>query len=162
GEWFEASTVAFLFSLSLALEAWSVGRARRAVEALLDLNPAAVRVLRPDGSEAQVPPDQVPVGTAFMVKPGERVPLDGRVVRGASALNQAPITGESASVPKAPGDEVFAGTVNGEGALEVESTRPAGETTLAHIIRLVGQAQARRAPSEQWVDRFARVYTPAI
>jgi Cd2+/Zn2+-exporting ATPase len=162
GEWFEAATVAFLFSLSLALEAWSVGRARRAVEALLDLAPPGVRLRRPDGTEEQVAPDRVPVGSHFLVRPGERFPLDGRVARGSSSVNQAPITGESVPVTKNPGDPVFAGTVNGDGALEVESTRPAGDTTLAHIIRLVGQSQSRRAPAEQWVERFARVYTPAV
>jgi Cd2+/Zn2+-exporting ATPase len=162
GEWFEASTVAFLFALSLALEAWSVGRARWAVEAPLDLAPPTVRLRRPDGGEESVPPEQVPAGSLFLVKPGERIPLDGRVVRGSSNVNQAPITGESVPVLKSPADPVFAGTVNGEGALDVESTRPAGDTTLAHIIKMVGEAQTRRAPSEQWVEKFARVYTPVV
>ncbi len=162
GEWFEAATVAFLFALSLALESWSVGRARRAVAALMDLAPPVARLLDADGSEKQVAPDQVPVGSHFIVKPGERIPLDGRVVRGASEVNQAPITGESVPVSKTPGQEVFAGTINGDGALTVECTKSAGDTTLAHIIRLVGEAQSRRAPSEQWVEKFARVYTPAV
>ncbi|MCI0460651.1 MAG: cadmium-translocating P-type ATPase [Gemmataceae bacterium] len=162
GEWFEAATVAFLFALSLALESWSVGRARRAVAALLDLTPPTAHLLCADGSEAQVPPAQVPVGSHFLVRPGERLPLDGRVVRGASAVNQAPITGESVPVAKEPGEEVFAGTINGDGVLTIESTKPAGDTTLAHIIRLVSEAQSRRAPSEQWVEKFARVYTPAV
>ena len=162
GEWFEASTVAFLFALSLALESWSVGRARRAVAALMDLTPPTARLLRGDGSEEEVAPDRVPVGSPFLVRPGERIPLDGRVVRGVSEVNQAPITGESVPVPKTEGKEVFAGTINGDGALTVECTKPAGDTTLAHIIRLVGEAQSRRAPSEQWVEKFARVYTPAV
>lgn len=162
GEWFEASTVGFLFALSLALEAWSVGRARRAVEALLDLAPPAVRLQKSEGGEESVSPDQVPVGSLFLVKPGERIPLDGRVASGSSNVNQAPITGESVPVLKNPGSQVFAGTVNGEGALEIESTKPAGDTTLAHIIKMVGEAQSRRAPSEQWVEKFARVYTPVI
>ncbi len=162
GEWLEAATVAFLFSLSLALESWSVGRARRAVAALMDLAPPVVLLLDADGSEKQVAPDQVPVGSHFFVKPGERIPLDGRVVRGASEVNQAPITGESVPVPKTTGAEVFAGTINGDGALTVECTKSAGDTTLAHIIRLVGEAQSRRAPSEQWVEKFARVYTPGV
>lgn len=160
-EWLEAATVAFLFALSLALEAWSIGRARRAVEALLDLSPPSVRLLR-DGVEVEARPEDVPVGARFVVRPGERFPLDGEVLRGAGSVNQAPITGESIPVPKQPGDAVFAGTVNGESALEVKSTKPAGDTTLAHIIRLVGEAQSRRAPSEQWVERFARVYTPVV
>jgi Zn2+/Cd2+-exporting ATPase len=162
GEWFEASTVAFLFALSLALESWSVGRARRAVAALMDLTPPTARLLLENGGELEVPPDRVPVGDHFLVRPGERIPLDGRVVRGSSEVNQAPITGESVPVPKTAGQEVFAGTINGDGALTVECTKPAGDTTLAHIIRLVGEAQSRRAPSEQWVDTFARVYTPAV
>jgi Cd2+/Zn2+-exporting ATPase len=104
----------------------------------------------------------VPVGTVFLVKPGDRVPLDGDVVGGASEVNQAPITGESVPVAKSPGTPVFAGTINGSGALEVKSTKLAGETTLAHIIRMVGEAQSRRAPSEQWVEKFARYYTPIV
>jgi Cd2+/Zn2+-exporting ATPase len=162
GEWFEASTVSFLFALSLALESWSVGRARRAVATLMDLTPPTARLVRADGSEEEVAPDDVPVGARFVVRPGERIPLDGRVVRGASEVNQAPITGESVPIPKSDGHEVFAGTINGDGVLTVECTKPAGDTTLAHIIRLVGEAQSRRAPSEQWVEKFARGYTPAV
>lgn len=161
GEWFEAATVAFLFALSLALEAWSVGRARRAVEKLMDLAPPVARILE-NGAQREVRPDNVPVGSLLLVKPGEKIPLDGNVVRGFSAVNQAPITGESVPVTKEPGAQVFAGTINGDGALEVESTKPAGDTTLAHIIRMVGEASSRRAPSEQWVERFARVYTPTV
>jgi len=162
GEWFEGASVAFLFAVSLALESWSVGRARRAVAALMDLSPKMARLLRAGGHEEEVPAGQVPVGAHFVVRPGERVPLDGRVANGTSDVNQAPITGESVPVPKAAGDEVFAGTINGDGALEVESTKPAEETTLAHIIRMVEEAQSRKAPSEQWVERFARIYTPAV
>lgn len=162
GEWFEGATVAFLFSLSLALEAWSVGRARRAVAALMDLTPQTARIRHPDGREEEVPAEQVDAGALLLIKPGERIPLDGRVVKGASEVNQAPITGESVPVPKEPGAEVFAGTVNGDGALEVEASKRAEDTTLAHIIRMVEEAQSRRAPSEQWVEKFARVYTPAV
>jgi len=162
GEWFEAATVAFLFALSLTLESWSVGRARRAVAALLELAPATVRVLLESGEQRTLPAAEVPVGARFVVHPGERIPLDGRVLAGTTTVDQAPITGESVPVTKTPGSDVFAGTVNGDGAIEAKSTKPAGETTLAHIIRLVGEAHARRAPVEQWVDRFARVYTPAV
>lgn len=162
GEWFEAATVSFLFAVSLALESWSVGRARRAVEALLDLTPPTARVIADNDVEREVPADQVAVGSLILVKPGERFPLDGSVVRGSSHVNQAPITGESVPVSKGPGDEVFAGTINGDAALEVRTTKPAGDTTLAHIIRLVAEAQSRRAPSEQWVERFARIYTPVV
>lgn len=162
GEWLEAATVSFLFALALALESWSIGRARRAVVALLELAPPVVRLKEKDGTEREVSPDQVSVKSMFVVKPGERIALDGQVVMGTSEVNQAPITGESVLVPKAPGDTVFAGTINGDGALEVESTKPAQETTLAQIIRLVGKAQSKRGPLEQWVERFARIYTPVI
>lgn len=162
GEWFEAATVAFLFSLSLTIESWSVGRARRAVEALLDLAAPQARLLQPDGAEQSVAPEEVPVGATVLVKPGERIPLDGVVLKGTSQVNQAPITGESMPVPKKLNDGVFAGTVNGDGALEIKTTKPAGDTTLAHIIRMVGQAQSKRASSEQWVEKFAAIYTPVI
>ena len=161
GEWLEAALVSFLFALSLALESWSVGRARRAVEALLDLAPPTVRVLR-DGNQIDTPAEDVHVGSLFLVKPGDRIALDGEVVRGASEVNQAPITGESVPVFKEARAQVFAGTINGNGILEVRSTKEAGDTTLAHIIQMVGSAQAERAPSEQWVERFARYYTPVV
>lgn len=162
GEWFEAATVSFLFALSLTLESWSVGRARRAIAALLDLAPPTAHVLRRDGSEAIIPVADVKLGERFIVPAGERIPLDGRVTDGNSAVNQAPITGESVPVEKQPGAEVFAGTINGDGTLTVRATKTAQDTTLARIIRMVEEAHARRAPSEQWVERFARVYTPAV
>lgn len=162
GEWFEAATVYFLFAVSLLLEAWSIGRARRAVEALMDLAPPVARVLSDGGTEQEIPAEQVAPGTRFVVRPGERIALDGRVVAGSSNVNQAPITGESRPVLKRPASEVFAGTINGDGALEVEATKTASDTILAHIIRMVAEAQGRRAPSEQWVERFAHVYTPCV
>jgi Zn2+/Cd2+-exporting ATPase len=162
GEWFEAATVAFLFAVSLLLESWSVGRARRAIESLLESAPPVVRVRAEDGTEQQVEPSDVAVGSTFIVRPGEKIPLDGDIARGNSDVNQAPITGESAPVSKGPGDEVFAGTINGDGTLEAVSTKTADQTTLANIIRMVTEAQSRRAPSEQWVEKFARVYTPVI
>ena len=162
GDWLEAATVAFLFALSLALEGWSVGRARRAIAALLELAPPIVRLVEAAGVEREIPADAVSVGARFVVKPGERIPLDGRVAKGTSAVNQAPITGESIPVSKEPNTEVFAGTINGEGVLEIESTKRAEDTTLAHIIKLVEAAQSRRSPSEQWVEKFAKVYTPAV
>ena len=162
GEWFEAATVTFLFALSLTLESWSVGRARRAIAALLDLTPKTVRLVRPDGSEVDVAPVEVKPGDRFVVAAGERIALDGRVLTGASTVNQAPITGESIPVEKTPGADVFAGTINGDGTLTVEATKASEDTTLARIIRMVEEAHARRAPSEQWVERFARVYTPVV
>ncbi|WP_425595690.1 heavy metal translocating P-type ATPase [Roseovarius nanhaiticus] len=162
GEFFEAATVAFFFSLSLFLESWSVGRARNAVSALLDLAPPSARVIREDGTEADVPAAQVAVGDRFVVRGGDRIPLDGEVTEGAGAVDQAPITGESALVPKEAGDEVYAGTINGEGTLTVRATKAASDTVLAKIIRMVGDAHARRAPVEQWVAKFARIYTPIV
>lgn len=162
GELFEAATVAFFFSLSLYLESWSVGRARNAVSALLDLAPPTARVLYDDGSEADVPASAVAVNAKFIVRGGDRIPLDGEVVEGAGAVDQAPITGESALVPKEPGDEVYAGTINGEGTLTVRATKAASDTVLAKITRMVGDAHARRAPVEQWVAKFARIYTPVV
>ena len=162
GEFFEAATVAFFFSLSLYLESWSVGRARNAVSALLDLAPPTARIIRDDGSEADVPAANVAVGDRFVVRGGDRIPLDGEVTDGAGAVDQAPITGESALVPKELGDEVYAGTINGEGTLTVRATKAASDTVLAKIIRMVGDAHARRAPVEQWVAKFARIYTPIV
>ncbi|MDI1226741.1 MAG: cation-translocating P-type ATPase [bacterium] len=162
GEWFEAATVTFLFALSLALEAWSVGRARNAIGALLKLTPETARVRNAAGEEKEVPAAEVAIGDTFIVLGGERLPLDGKVLRGASHVNQAPITGESVPVSKEVGAEVFAGTINGDGTLEVTATKTAGNTTLANIIRLVGEAQSKRAPAEQWVEKFARIYTPAV
>jgi len=162
GEWFEAATVSFLFALSLALESWSVGRARQAIAALLDLAPPTARVLRPNGVEETVPVDEVRLGSRFIVPAGERIPLDGRVTAGASAVNQAPITGESVPVEKHPGAEVFAGTINGDGTLTIRATKCAEDTMLARIIHMVEEAHARRASSEQWVERFARIYTPTV
>ena len=162
GAWLEAASVSFLFSLSLLLESWSVSRARRAVEALMDLSPPTARVLGEGDTETVLPCEAVPVGARLLVLPGERIPLDGLVERGESEVNQAPITGESRPVPKPQGAEVFAGTINGEGALEVRSTKSHDDTTLSRIIHMVQEAQERKAPTEQWVERFAARYTPAV
>ncbi|MDX2199466.1 MAG: heavy metal translocating P-type ATPase [Phycisphaerae bacterium] len=162
GEYLEAAAVAFLFALSLMLESWSVGRARRAVAALMALSPPKARVRRPDGREDLLDVEAVAIGSTVVVKPGEKFPLDGRMTKGETTANQAPITGESRPVPKTVGDEVFAGTINDDGAVELVTTKVAVDTTLARITRMVGDAQARRAPSEQWVETFARYYTPAV
>jgi Zn2+/Cd2+-exporting ATPase len=162
GEFFEAATVAFFFSLSLFLESWSVGRARNAVSALLNLAPPTARVIRDDGTEMDMPAAEVVVGDRFIVRGGDRIPLDGEVTSGMGAVDQAPITGESALVPKETGDDVYAGTINGEGTLTVRATKLASDTVLAKITRMVGDAHARRAPVEQWVTKFARIYTPIV
>ncbi|MTI18345.1 cation-translocating P-type ATPase [Rhodobacteraceae bacterium RKSG542] len=162
GEWFEGATVAFLFSLSLYLESWSVGRARRAVAALMDIAPTTVRVLLDNGREIDTPAKDVAVGARFIVRGGDRIPLDGVLRKGLGSVDQSPITGESVPVIKEVGDEVYAGTINGEGTFEVEATKAADDTMLARIIRLVSEAQGRRAAAEQWVEKFARIYTPAV
>ena len=162
GEWFEAGTVAFLFAVSLALESWSVSRARRAVAALMELSPTQARVVSASGSEELVKAETVVVGSRIIIKPGEKIPLDGKIIAGSSTVNQAPITGESMPVQKSIGDGVFAGTINEDGAIEVETTKEASESKISQIIKLVEEAQSRRAPSEQWVERFAQIYTPAV
>lgn len=162
GEFFEAATVAFFFALSLTLESWSVGRARNAVSALLDLAPPTARVIRADGSEADVPAAEVAIGDRFVVRGGDRIPLDGEVTEGRGDVDQAPITGESALVAKETGDEVYAGTINGDGTMTVRATKAAGDTVLSKIIRMVGDAHSRRAEVEQWVTKFARIYTPIV
>ncbi|WP_415878395.1 heavy metal translocating P-type ATPase [Methylomonas sp. TEB] len=161
-EWFEAATVSFLFALSLAIESWSIGRARHAVEALLDLAPSTVTIKDETGQECAVPAAEVSIGTRFILAPGAKIPLDGNVIAGFSSVNQAPITGESMPVAKQVGDEVFAGSINVEGTLEIRSTKLVSDTTLAQITRLVGEAHGKRAEVEQWVEKFARIYTPAV
>lgn len=162
GEYFEAATVGFLFAVSLSLEAWSVGRARRAVLALLSLTPPQARLVRPDGSESLVRVEEVPVGGRVVVKPGEKIPLDGRIIIGQTTVDQSPITGESQPVSRQPGDEVFAGSLNQEGAIEFECIKSAADSTVSQIIKLVREAQSRRSPSERWVETFARYYTPSV
>jgi Cd2+/Zn2+-exporting ATPase len=161
GEWSEAAAVVFLFAVAQALEARTMERARTAVRALMDLTPAEALVRTATGTESRAL-DRVTPGSVILVKPGEKIPLDGEVLAGESAVNQAPVTGESMPVDKGRGDEVFAGTINGRGALEILVTRLRSDTTLARIIHLVERAHAQRAPSQTFVERFARVYTPAV
>ena len=161
GEWSEGASVVFLFALAQVLESRAMERARGAIRSLMDLAPAEALVVR-DPAPVRVPVDDVRVGDRVIVRPGEKVPLDGRVAAGQSHVNQAPVTGESLPVEKMAGDDVFAGTINGRGALEVEVTRLRRDSTLARIIHLVEEAQSQRAPSQTFVDRFARVYTPAV
>jgi Zn2+/Cd2+-exporting ATPase len=162
GEHGEAAAVVFLFSLSELLESWAATRARRAVQALLELSPPTAIVLGTDGMEREIAVADVAIGTEIRVKSGSRVPLDGEVISGNSSVDQAPITGESVPVDKAPGDLVFAGTVNQQGSLTVRVTKAAGDSTLARIIQLVGDAEEDKPPTQRWVDRFAAIYTPAV
>jgi Cd2+/Zn2+-exporting ATPase len=160
-EWFEAATAMLLFNVSLWLERSSMDRARRAVQGLVQLTPAVAHRIDADGLH-DVHPDELDVGERVLVKPGERIPVDGVVVAGESAVNQATITGESMPVERTSGDDVYAGTHNAEGALEVRVGKPAAESTLAHIARQVEQAQVHRAPTARFVDQFARRYTPVV
>ena len=163
GQWFEAATVAFLFSVALMLEQWSIGRARRAITKVLDISPRTARTICPhDGDIEEKRVEAVKVGTIVVVRPHDRIPLDGEVTAGETTVNQAPITGESLPVHKGPGDEVFAGTINEDGAIELRVTKEAKDTTLSRIIHLVQEAQKHRAPSQRWVDQFAEYYTPAV
>ncbi len=163
GEWMEAASVAFLFAVALLLESWSVGRARRAINTLLSLSPAKARYRCPhDGDIEERPVAEVPFGAEVLVRPGEKVPLDGIITTGSTTINEAAITGESMPKSRSTGDEVFAGTMNQDGAFEFRVTRSSDDTTLARITKMVGEAQQRRAPSEQWVETFARYYTPAM
>lgn len=161
GEWSEAAAVVFLFAVAQALESRTLEHARSAVRELMELTPADALV-RDASGEVRVAVDAVPLGALIVIKPNERIPLDGEVVTGTSAVNQAPVTGESVPVDRGPGDEVFAGTINGYGALEVRVLKHRKDTTLARIIHLVERAQAQRAPAQTFVERFARVYTPAV
>jgi Cd2+/Zn2+-exporting ATPase len=161
GEWVEASAVVFLFGVAEWLEGWADRRARRATAALLELAPKTALVKR-EGRFVEAPVEEVAVGEIVAARSGMGIPLDGEVVSGESAVNQAPITGESTPVDKKPGATVFAGTINGEGSLEIKVTKASGDTTLARIIRLVAEAQAQRAPTQRFVDVFARYYTPLV
>src|SRR6185295_5017029 len=158
GQWSEAATVTFLFAFAQVLEARSMDRARHAIRALMELTPADALVRRA-GAEVKVRVDDVRLGDLLLVRPGEKIPLDGVVVSGESPVNQAPITGESLPVEKSTGQEVFAGTINGYGALEITVTHLRRDTTLARIISLVEQAQSQRAPTQAFVERFASYYT---
>ncbi len=161
GEWAEGASVVFLFALAQVLEVRAMERARGAIRALMDLAPAEALVRR-DGAERLLPIDEVAVGDIVIVRPGEKIPLDGRVHAGESHVNQAPITGESLPIHKDLGDEVFGGAINGRGVLDIAVTRLRRDSTMARIIHLVERAQAQRSPSQTFVDRFARVYTPIV
>ncbi|MBU0702883.1 MAG: cation-translocating P-type ATPase [Chloroflexi bacterium] len=162
GEWAEAAIVVVLFSLGEALEGFAAEQARGALEGLLDLAPPVALKLLPDGEMQEVAVEQLAVGERVLVRPGDQISVDGVVRAGKSAADQSAITGESIPIPKEPGDEVFAGTINTTGALEVETTRLAEDNTLSRMVALVREAQSRQAPVQSFIDRFARVYTPAV
>jgi len=162
GEWAEAAIVVVLFSLGEALEGYATEQARGALDGLLDLAPPVALKLLPAGDTQEMAVEQLAVSDRVLVRPGDRVSVDGVVRAGESAVDQASITGESVPVEKKPGDEVFAGTINTTGALEVEVTRLAADNTLSRMVALVREAQSRQAPVQRFIDRFARVYTPAV
>ena len=177
GEWFEGGLLLFLFSIGHALEGYAMGKARRAIEALGELAPATARVRR-DGVETDIPVGELRVGDTVVVRPDERIAADGIVAVGTSAVDQAPVTGESVPIDKqpapdlaaaladaegaAPEHRVFAGTLNGGGALDVVVTRPAGETTLARVVQMVAEAETERSPTQRFTDRFEKVFVPSV
>ena len=161
GEVAEGAMLAFLYSISEAAEGYTEAKTRSAVRALMDLAPKLALVRR-DGREAEIPVEEVVVGDLFIVKPGQALATDGEVVLGQSSVNQAPVTGESLPVEKAPGDTVFAGTINGEGALEVRATKAFADNTISRIISMVEEAQERKGTSQRFIERFGARYSPAV
>lgn len=160
-EYSEAATVVFLFSLAELLESFSVSRARNAIKAVLKLTPQIAQVIKGD-KILSVPVLEVGLNDLIVVRPGDSFPLDGTVVKGTSSVNQAPLTGESVPVDKKPGDSVFAGTINENGALTVKVTKGFQDTKISRVLKLIEEAQQQKAPSEAFVDRFAKIYTPII
>lgn len=161
GEWEEGALLLFLFTLSGALEEFAMERTRRAIEALADLRPETARV-RKGETESTIAVEELQLGDIVLVRPGERLPIDGAVIKGASSLDQSPITGESIPVQKQIGDQVYAGTINGSGALEIEVQKLAGESTLSKIIKLVEDAQEDTTPTQKFIDRFSQPYTYVV
>lgn len=162
GQWPEAAMVMALYAIAELIEARAVDRARNAIKGLLELAPEEALMWTTQGQWQPTPVTQVPLDSSVRIRPGERVPLDGIITKGTGAINQSPVTGESIPVDKAPGDPVFAGTINETGELEVRVTAVASNSTLARIIHAVEQAQGTRAPTQRFVDRFAAIYTPAV
>lgn len=162
GQWPEAAMVMALYAIAEAIEAKAVDRARNAIKSLMALAPDQAEVRQSDGSWSRIETPSVSVGATVRVNPGERIPLDGVVLSGQSAVDQSSLTGESLPVDKGPADEVYAGTINQAAALELRVTAPASGSTLSRIITAVEQAQGTRAPTQRFVDRFAAIYTPAV
>jgi Cd2+/Zn2+-exporting ATPase len=161
GQWAEAAMLCFLYSISEALEGYTEAKTRGAIQALMKLAPRVATVLR-DGEEIEVPVEELKLGDIFRVKPGQAVPTDGEVLKGFSSLNQAPVTGESVPVEKQPGDTVFAGTINGEGSLDVRVTKSYAENTISRIIQMVEEAQENKGQSHRFIERFGTRYSPAV
>lgn len=162
GQWPEAAMVMALYAAAERIEDQAMDRARNAIRSLLQMAPETADVLQPDGSVQRVAAADVALDATVRVAPGARVPLDGVVLRGQSSVNQAPITGESALADKAPGDELYAGSINQDGELQMRVTSAANDSLIARIVHAVEQAQASKAPTQRFVDRFAAVYTPIV
>jgi len=158
---FEGAMLLFLFSLSNTLQHYAIGRSRRAIKSLVEMRPDEAQVLR-DGEEITVPIDDVAVGDVFVVRPGDRIPLDGVVASGEGTVDQASLTGESVPVPKEPGDEVFGGTINESGSLEIEVTRQAHESAISRLIHMVERAQSEKAPTQRLIDRLEQPYVLGV
>ena len=158
---FEGAMLLFLFSLSNTLQHYAIGRSRRAIKSLVEMRPDEAQVLR-DGAEVTVPIDEVQVGDVFVVRPGDKIPLDGVVASGEGTVDQASLTGESVPVPKAPGDEVFGGTINESGSLEIEVTRQAHESAISRLIHMVERAQSEKAPTQRLIDRLEQPYVLGV
>lgn len=177
GAWAEGALLLFLFSLGHALEHYAMGRAKRAIEALAELTPRTARVRR-DGEVVEVPVELLEIGDVVVVRPNERLPTDGFMLKGSTSINQAPVTGESMPVDKepvldpvvararpaliAPASAVFAGTINGAGAIEIETTHKSNDTTLAKVVRMVSEAETQKSPTQRFTDRFERVFVPLV
>ena len=160
-QWHEGAILLFLFSLSNVLQDYAIGRSRQAIRSLLKLYPSEAKVRR-DGQIVVLKVNQIRVGDTVLIEPGERIPVDGIVRNGRSAVDQSPITGELMPVEKNPGDKVFAGTLNQQGMLDVEATQAASDTTLARIIKMVEEAQDSKAPTERFLDKFEQYYAMLI
>ena len=158
---FEGAMLLFLFSLATVLEEYAIGRSRTAIKSLVELRPDSAQLLR-DGREVTVPIEEVEIGDVYVVRPGDRLALDGVVEAGESEIDQSSLTGESVPVPKAPGDEVFGGTINETGSLEVRVTRKAHESAISRLIHMVEEAQSKQAPTQQLIDRFEQPYVLAV
>jgi len=158
---FEGAMLLFLFSLATVLEEYAIGRSRTAIKSLVEMRPESAQLLR-DGTEVTVPIDEVEIGDVYVVRPGDRLPLDGVAESGESEIDQSSLTGESVPVPKAPGDEVFGGTINETGSLEVRVTRKAHESTISRLIHMVEEAQSKQAPTQQLIDRFEQPYVLGV
>lgn len=161
GQWAEAAAVVFLFGVSEALEEFSINKARQSIHSLMDIAPN-VAIIKKGKELIERHVDDIVVSDVMVIKPGEKIPMDGKVIKGQTSINQAAITGESMPVHKSTGSEVFAGTLNEEGSIEVTVTKLVADTTIAKIIHLVEEAQAEKAPAQKFVDQFAKYYTPAI